>query len=189
MYTAYDIYVKFKQMESLCKNKNVNIPKNLDRLSQEKINKLAKVADYFNTIWQNIDVESYLKIGFEKWKSFDIDKLDDKRIFRKYISNDKKIKNNFEEISTTDINKSIIHIQSNAGNAMEYCNDNKIIRDPINDFVQNKIDPITLMFLIEKRYLYPVREEEKLIISQFLNNYQDIKHVMYKHYEFIIRNL
>lgn len=189
MYTAYDIYVKFKHMESLHKNKSINIPNDLSRLSQEKINKLAKVADYFNTIWQNINVESYLKIGFEKWKSFDIDKLDDKRILRKYISDDKKIKNNFEETSTTDISKSIEYIQNNAGNAMEYCNDGKIIRDPINDFVQNKIDSITLMFLMEKRYLYPVHEEEKLIISQFLNNYSDIKRVMYKNYEFLIKNL
>lgn len=187
MYTAYDVYVKFKKMESLYKNKGFKIPNDLGKLSQEKINKLEKVSNYFSTIWQNIDIDEYLKIGFEKWKSFNIDKIDDERIFRKYVSNDKKIKNNFENISTNDIQKSIDHIKSYYGNVVAYCTDSKIIRNPINDFVQNKIDPITLSFLVEKRYI-SLREEEKLIISQFMNNYNDIKRIMYKHYDFIIRN-
>lgn len=189
MYTAYDIYVKLKRAESLHKNRTVRVPSDLSKLSQNKINKLQRMADYFNTVWQNIDIDSYLKIGFEKWKSFDIDKLDDERIFRKYVSNDKKSKHNFEKISTDDISKSLEYIRNVADNAMDYCNDRKIIRNPINDYVQNKIDSITLMFLVEKKYLHPIHEEEKLIISQFLNNYNDIKHIMYKHYEFIVKNL
>ena len=189
MYTAYDIYLKFKEIESQYKGIEFKAPKSLQKLSQEKINKLQKIADFFNTIWQNISIDDYLKVGFEKWKSFNIDRLDDERIIRKYISNDKKKKWGFDEITTDDILKSISYIKENYQNVVDYCKNDRVVRAPINDFVANKIDALTLVFLIEKKYLYPLNEEEKMFIHHFYSNYTEIKQKMYGKYDFIMRNI
>ncbi|MFW5848086.1 MAG: hypothetical protein ACOCVF_04150 [bacterium] len=188
MYTAGDIYVKFKEIEGIHKN----IPSSysgMDRLSKDNRNKLQKMADHFNTIWQNIDIDNYLKVGFDMWKSFNINKIDDPRIIQKYKRLDKKRKINFDDISDEDILKSINYIKQNYNDVMDYCNDDNFIRLPVSDYVAGKIDAIILMFLIEKKYLSHLQEEEKMMVFYFIDNYENIKYKMYEKYEFILKHI
>ncbi|MFW6002321.1 MAG: hypothetical protein ACOCQD_03190 [archaeon] len=189
MYTAGDIYVKFKEIEGIHKSIPSVSYSGMNRLSEENRNKLQKMADYFNTIWQNIDIDNYLKIGFDMWKSFNINKIDDPRIIQKYKRLDKKRKINFEDISNDDIIKSINYIKKNYSDPMNYCNDSNFIRTPVNDYVTGKIDAIMLMFLIEKKYLSSLQEEEKMMVYYFVDNYESIKYKMYEKYEFILKHM
>jgi len=187
MVTPGDVYMSFIRQKEIYHNKKLN--PNISRLSKENFDKLQKMADYFSTIYQNIDMDVYIATGFELWKTFNISKIDDKRIFEKYKSNDKRKKRNFSNISTEEIEKSITYIHSNYGNLFEYCKNDVIIRRPINDYIHNKIDGLTLIFLVEKKYIRSFNEEEKPLISYIISNYTDMKHRMYKYYEYLLKNL
>ncbi len=177
--TPLKLYQIFKKKESLYKNKNMGVPQNLNKLSVKNFKKLQKISDYFNTIWQNIDPELYIKLGFEKWKSFNLDKLDNPDLFQKYKSVDKLWKMGYNKIDEDVLKKSISYIK----NQKNYFND-EIIKQPIKDYIKNKIDPIFLCYLIEQKYII-LTGEEKSLLSYFLNDYDEIKFMMYKKYHYI----
>lgn len=188
-YTEHDIYRIFKEQESIYKNKKLNDNISISKLSDNHLKKLELIATYFNTKWHNINVHLYIGLGFNTWKSFNINMLDNDRLFRLYKSYDKKIKFGFEDISIEDIQKSIDFIINTYDNITEYCNSLKsVIKQPIYDYVNNNIDCIVLSFLIESGKLQ-ITEEEKLFMSYFVDNYENIKYVMYKNYKFINENL
>jgi len=189
MYTASDIYIKFKEIEGIYKNIPSVSYSGMGKLSNENRNKLQKIADYFNTIWQNIDIDEYLKVGFENWKSFNINKIDDDRIIEKYKRKDKKKRINYDVISNNEILKSIDYIKQNYENIINYCDDNNFVRRPVQDYIYGKIDVIVLIFLIENKYLHMIGSEEKMFLSYVYDNYEIIKYKMYEKYDFILKHI
>lgn len=187
--TAHDIYVKFKEQESIYKGKKLSVPKSIDRLSHKKAQKLQKVADRFNTIWQNIDIDSYIYNGFETWKTFSVEGLDNERLMRIYKSKDKKQKLGFDQVDKEDIKKSVEYINKTEKKPEVYCDDRHVIRDPIHDYVKNRIDCITFMFLVEEGHLGHLKEEEKMLVPYIMINYESIKYSMYRNYDLIQKNL
>jgi hypothetical protein len=80
--------------------------------------------------------------------------MDDKKIITYYIIKDKKVKRDFREIKKNNINDSINYIYSENISLKEYCNKgSEFMSNPVQDYIKNKIDPVTLMFLIEDNYL------------------------------------
>lgn len=187
MITVSDVHMAFIKQKELYQNKKIN--PNFSKLSKENRDKLQKMADYFNTIYQNIDMDEYMATGFELWKTFNINKIDDKKIFEKYKSKDKRRKRDFSNISVETIKNSIDYIHSKYENLFEYCKNDVIIRRPINDYIHNKIDGLTLIFLVEKKYIRSFNEEEKPLISYIISNYTDMKYKMYRYYEYLLKNL
>lgn len=184
---GYDVYKKFKEAEAIKKCKPVDYS-HYKKISEKNKQKLNNMADMFNTIYQNINVLDYVCIGFDLWKSFNLSKIDDKKIFDKYKALDKKKKRE-TEIDEKTIKKSIDYIKLNYNDIFNYCeNRNGVIKQPIFDYIKNTIDPIVLSFLIEKKYI-KLNDEEKALLSYFMINYTTIKFNMYKNYNFLQKNL
>jgi len=182
----YDVYKKFKIQEYISKNKEIKIPKekNLNRLSKENYEKLQMITDYFNTIWQNINPDIYFEIGFKKWKSFNISKIDDNRIFQSYKIIDKKLKTNFNNINKETIKKSINFLKDNEILSILLFDNNYVVKKIVFFYLQNKIDSIVLCYFIEN-YKIKLSNEEKDYIPYFMENYSEIKYRMYYFEDFI----
>jgi len=180
-----DVYKKFKEIESQVKNIPLNF--NYSKLSSKNKDMLEHMADLFNTVYQNINIDAYIRTGFKLWKRFDISKLNDSRVFEKYKSDDKRYKRNFNPDKKT-IMKSMIYIKKNYTDLYNYCKSGGMVRQPIHDYLQNLIDPVVLCYLIEKKYL-KLNNEEINFLSYFNNNYVDIKSNMYKHHNMLQKYL
>lgn len=186
-YSDYDIYVIYKKVEAYHKNKEYKQPKNLNSLSKENKEKLEKMSGYFNTIYHNINPKVYMHIGFKLWKTFGINKMDDPKIHQKYISFDKKMKREYNP-DKKRVKSSINYINS-FDDVFEYCNNGEVIREPVKDYIQNKMDCVTLCFLLEKRIMKPLNGEEKNMLSYFINNYTEIKQNMYSKYDLLQKHI
>lgn len=189
MHTPLSVYQKYIEQKNIKSGKNQKIPKTINKLNKENFDKLEKISNYFNTIYQNINIDEYISTGFEIFENLKISHLDDNRIFQRYKNKDKKKKRDFDVIDDYQINKSLDHIKHNYENLLDYCKNENVIRQPILDYSQNKIDAVTLIFLIERKHLRNIRDEERMFVSYVLRNYVEIKHIMYNKYEFIISHL
>lgn len=187
-YTANDIYHIYKKVEFNKKGKDFKKSPDINRLSNENIERLQIIADYFNTIWQNIDPEMYIQCGFKIWKNFKIENFHDERVFRKFKALDKKEKIEYEEITEERILYSISYINNKYKSVDNFCKSSNIIRPPIAEYIKNNIDTFTLVYIIENN-LGGLREEEKIFLSNVLNNYDDIKYKMYKNHKLIKENI
>ncbi|MFW6046540.1 MAG: hypothetical protein ACOCP4_01975 [Candidatus Woesearchaeota archaeon] len=188
MITALDVYKCYKFAESIMKNKEFKEPKTIKRLSEKNQKKLEIAAGYFNTIWQNINMQMYMLAGFKLWKNFNVNMMIDKQVIEKYKKLDKKAKKNYNP-KREEIVLSINNICFNEPDIYKYCDDGNIIRKPIKDYLKNRIDCVTLCYLIEKKYIKKLNNEERDLLSYFINNYQKIKENMYGNYELLQRNL
>ena len=179
------IYTLYKQIECTKKDKKQTISwsKFKSKASKDKLIKLETISNYFNTIWHNINIETYINIGFDLWKTFSIDKIDDKKIINKYKTLDKQNKRKVK-ISNDKIKRSIDFISNYNIPLNEYCCKPETISYVITDYLNNNIDVITLIYLIENGFK-KINNIEHMLLSYLRDNYDEIKFNMYKKHKFI----
>ncbi len=168
MYTTteiYDIFLTAKEQHTNKKpRKTKPTPKN-----QEILN---NITDYFNTKWQNINPYEYFYIGFNLFKSFNYNMFFHDDIIKTYIQHQK-------QLHRKSFNKEIF---TNSLNYTKQYNDYLLMKNNytyifINDYIQNKIDKYTIIYLLS--LLSPheqqqIEQETKHFISEVFNNKDEL---------------
>lgn len=191
MYTTWDIYCTFRKVQAQYAGRGYRLPKDWEKFLNEKLNvtsreNLQKLTDYFNTKWYNISPEKYFEAGFDLYKNFTYKDFFDKKIIKTYISNDKDKKRELN-ISKQGIINSIKHVYYllsdedtesiyNMGFLRYYArmSFDGYMRQPIKDYLDNKITSLFLVWLINKGYIR-LTEEERSILPYIVENYRTLK--------------
>ncbi len=184
MLTEQDVYVSFRVAQSKFLSRPYRIPKSWDsfvsKMSENNRLMLETVTGMFNTKWNGIDIEEYFLCGFELFKkNFTYIKFLNEKIMLLYIDRDLNRKKENLEISDT-LKKDIIFIKSwmatkkhrnDMSLLKQYCN----MRDegqkaPIRHYILNKINKITLIWLMSGKIL-SLTDEEIPLIQEVYKNY------------------
>lgn len=149
------IFNTFVKVRAGLHNKGFRYIKDWEIHWNSKINntlkkQLTRISKYFLTVWSNIDLEDFIKCGFEVFKGFYFHQFFDKKIMSLYITKDKIKKRNQENIKK-EIVKSVCYIKKYMKGKkydhliIDYCKLKKgFSYILIEDYLKNKI---TLSFL------------------------------------------
>lgn len=180
MYTTWDIYCKFRKAQAQYHNRGYRLPRDWSDYQKNKMGKtdlesLQTLTDYFNTKWNNIDVDMYMESGFDVLKSFNYKYFLDKRVIKKYITKDKAIKYKSHDIKQLLI-KDAMYVKENwTDNIQLYINqvtpNNR--RLVIHDYIKNNITAQFIVFLIRCGWL-SLTDDEKALCPQITEQYRNI---------------
>lgn len=189
----FDVYVKFRQAQSRFLNRPYRLPKDFDSFVQKKMSdsnrtKLEKLTQYFNTNWNNIDVDRYFDYGFELFgKGFSYNRFLDPRLIQFYIDKDKNLKRS-NEANAEDLKKSIVFVKkwidknckdSRISPITVYCNrSDEKVRLPIKHYTRGDIHKLFLTWLIREGYFRPKDYEMNYILhiaDNFRTNLDNLK--------------
>jgi len=179
MLTVEDVYIMFRRAQARAYNRPYRLPKDFNQwLARSKSNireNLETITKFFNTKWQNINPEDYFSIGFSLWKKFSYHQFLNPLIIRAYVERD-KLKKRTTIGCKADILRSLKFIKNTYGDISlkEYSNiwDGKI-RQPVTDFLKNKIGKYIIAYMINKKYLI-LEDNERGLLSIIVNNYRNI---------------
>lgn len=170
MYKGYDIYVIFKTVENEVKGKNTKI---LDeesyskRVSEKNRMVLQELAGLFNTRYVNVNPHSFVKCGFDLYKSFDYSKMLRDTVINLYIQRDSRLKRNPNE----PIGKIISDLKFVDRNLNKYANEfTNNQRTIIRDYVFNNIGSTLLVYCIWRGMFEP-NDIEWEYLNIIKNNY------------------
>lgn len=165
MINIEDVYLSFLRARGKFFNRGYRLPKNpknsiekIKTKNEKNYKNLKTITLWFNTKWQNIDIEEYFNCGFELYKSFSYYKFLDDNIIKLYIQKD-KIKKYEDNINKKEILNSFkfiknYNVKNNLKDLKEYC----LVKDGyepliIKEYVKNNINLIVLMYCVLKKYL------------------------------------
>lgn len=186
MITDYDIYVAFRQAQALSKNRPYRLPKDWESykttMSEANIKGLEKAVVYFNTTYSNIDLLEYMKCGFEVYKGLNYTNFLKPNIIQHYISKDKSKKRQMES-SVDDIDNSFSYIKSYMSNKKVHTGYSRLqsfckfrtgeIRDIVLLYNKNKIDQMTLVYCLFKRYIV-LNDDERPLVPYISQRYREL---------------
>lgn len=183
----WDVYVAFRYAQGIAKGKGYRLPTDWptfkeNRMSAKNRFYLESLAQNFNTIWHNIDINLYIQTGFELWKNFSYHQFKDPRLMemykRKVTVHMRKMRIGKETVleSLKYIKKYMKDRQTlNGYNKLEtYCK----LKDghshiAYQAYVTGKIDNLTMAFLMFKRYL-KLSDIELGNMTVFMQNYREL---------------
>jgi len=173
MYTTWDIYKTYRHVQASINQRGYRLPKDFNHFWNNKLKShqrenIQTITNYFNTKWQDIDIEKYFEAGFQVYKNFSYHQFLDKKIIEMYKRLDKleKIKSNYDkETILKDVKYILTTIDKNNdlcktwGVLKGYCRqkDDRYVSYPILDYVNNNISNITLTWLISEKIVYIIR--------------------------------
>ena len=170
MYTRYEIYKAFKEVENEVKGKSTKILEEntySNRLSEDTLDAMRQCADLFNTRYANIDLKDFIKCGFYHFKSFTYDKMFRDIVLSEYIARDSRTKRDTEE----PISKILSDLKYINRPLDKYVNEfdghQKVV---IKDYLLNKIGSTVLTYCIW-RNIYRPSDAEWEYMSTIKNNY------------------
>ena len=155
------VYYQFRKSQADFNNRGFRMPKNFEDHFKKKLSainqkKLAKITNWYNTKWSNIDPYRYFTCGFELYKKrFSYVKFFEEKILVLYIQRDKN-----EKRQTRVTKEKLI---SSAKFIKKYMQDNKIQslqeymdtndgnqKLAVSHYIKNKIDSSFFVFLLKK---------------------------------------
>lgn len=161
MYIKLDIYIAYRTAQANYNSRGWRKPKDFE----DWLNKHPKenealdlCARFFNTKWQNLDLELFMKYGFELWKGgFTYARFFNRQLIKYYIDRDKVTKRQLD-LNKQSIIKSAKFIKryckNNQLTLLSYCNKidgyNKLI---IDHYIKNKIDKYIIVYFIYKKFI------------------------------------
>lgn len=174
MITEKDVWHTFQ----VKKGKNVEYPSDkkwesiYKRLSSENKYNIETLVKYLNTVWQNINLERYIEVGFRLWKTFSYKHLLREEIINKYKELDKSKKR--KNVKNTTLRSSFQFIVYNRFSLSYYGS----IKDDgfslaISDYLQGHIDALIVVYMLEKRYLQI--NTEYSFIPYIVDKYDEIR--------------
>lgn len=192
VYSVYRAYMAAKKIarDGKCRYCNEeNFEKKFDKMQLKQKEKLVLLTKMFVTVYQNIDVNRYMELGFELWKKFTYNHFGDERLLNYYIQKDKNRK---LEIST---NKKLI--TASAKFIIRYCQDNDIksLKEycrkrenfksiPVVHYIHGNIDNILMTYLIYKRYIL-LDEDDKQTLTFIVERFRTLKANMFEIIDFL----
>lgn len=170
MYTRYEIYKAFKEVENEVKGKTIKILEESNysnRMSDDTYDALRQCADLFNTKYTNVDLKEYIRCGFHHFKSFNYDKMFRDIVLNEYIARDSRTKRNTEET----ISKILSDLKYISRPLESYIKESdgyqKVM---IKDYLLNKIGSTVLTYCIWRNIYIPTDMEWEYL-STIKNNY------------------
>lgn len=186
MVTEFDVYCAFRRAQANASGRGFRIPKDWKSFS-EKMNKhngecLYKMTMYFNTTYQNVDLDGYMTCGFELWKGFTYKHFCDNRIIEAYIQKD-KIKKRKLNASKEEIEKSFEFISKELEGRpvrkgyrqlQNYCKfrDGEI-KSIINTYNRGNVDMLTLTYCIRMKYVV-LSDDERAMVPYISQRYREL---------------
>lgn len=175
MITEKDVWYSYQR----AKGKDVEYPsdkkwgsiyKRLSGVNKENVETLTK---YLNTVWQNVDLDKYMKTGFYLWKTFSYKHFLDKRLLDKYKQLDKSDKR--KKVSNTDLKQSIKFLIYNRYPLSYYGSiRNEGFSLPIEDYLRGYIDSVIITYMIIEGHL-EINSNEKPYIPYIMQRYEELK--------------
>lgn len=170
MYTIYDVYKVFKEVESEVKNKPYNPLSEegfMKKTSEKNIQLIQDIANVFNTRFVNVNLREYIKCGFHHFKSFGYDKMFREIVLKEYISRDSRAKRNTSE-PISKIISDIKHINRPLEKYVnEYDGQERVI---IKDYMMGSISSTMVAYCIWRNLLQP-NEMEWTYLNTIKNNF------------------
>lgn len=178
--TIQNVYTAFRKAQSISKGRGYRLPKDWDK-HLAKMNPTTRTAldlvnNNFNTRWKEIDPQQYFECGFELLSSFSYHNFMNPKIIKLYIQKDKNIKRRAE------LNKKTV--TESAKWVRRYIREHEIrsfhvycmtkvhgISLPVKHYMENKIDPFFLMWLIKDRMIW-LSDNEEVMIPYIMENYR-----------------
>lgn len=199
MISEYDVYCSFRRAQAISKDRGYRIPKNWDdflgKMNHKNAEWLYKMMSYFNTTYSNIDLDEYMKCGFELWKGFTYKHFCDGKIIDLYIQKD-KIKKRKMTSSRESIDKSFAYVNNHLDNSTIHCmrNYTKLhnycklrdgqIRRIIKAYNSNDIDSMLLVYCIHKGYIDLI-DDERSLIPYIVPRYRELRENMLEMIDYI----
>ena len=176
MITPYNVYCVYRKVKA--GNKKYNLPteeKYRNRLSTSSLLEIDRCSQYFNTLYSNINLEIYMKCGFQVYKTFSFQKFLDPKILEKYKSVDKRLKRNI------NISKEYIDNSFNCINMplYKYCRQYVGQRKKIiDDYLFNRIHGMIVVYCMRFNLISFIDDEECYFYN-INNNYDEWIKKMY----------
>ena len=179
MITSYDIYLSYNKAK---KSKRISTEeKYRNRLSEKSLWNIDRASGYFNTLYSNIDIDTYMKYGFDTFKTFNYNMLLNPKIINYYKSNDKRLKRTIKT-SKVRIKRSFDILDMPL---LNYC---KLYKDRQNmllsNYLLNKIDSVIVVYCIYNK-LISFNDVEESYLYNIFNQYNDWVRLMYKYEDYI----
>lgn len=158
MISTFDIYITFRKEQANFFNRGFRLPKDWDsHWAKMKANDreiLETITVFFNTKWQDIDIERYFQSGFFVFrKKFTYTKFFDSRIIKDYVAKDKARKMNLSNIKK-EFEKSLRFVINSGWKIPEYVRMSEgNMSFPVLHYIQGKIDISFLSYLVMKGML------------------------------------
>lgn len=201
MYSDWDVYVAFRAAQGNAKSRPYRLPKDWEsfktnRMNPHNVEFLREAAGYFNTKWRNVDIDRFMMYGFELWKNFSYSQFFKTKLINYYIQKDKQIKRKIR-IDKQEVIKSLKFIKNfmvdkpviNGYNKLQtYCKMKEGQKSVLTShYMKGKIDNLTIIYLIHKKYYLPTDYERKNVFMNVINRYRDFINEMENIKSFIIK--
>jgi len=180
MYNPYEVYKVFKTVEAEVKDKNLNIlteDKYDKMLSDKNKEVLIQAAGLFNTKFQNVKLDDYIRCGFSLYKSFGYDKFFRSKVIDKYIADDSRLKRDPEE----GLNKVLDSMKHIGMPIKDYLKETVgTERRIIYDYIHNNIGSTVLVWCIWRNLLTPTDIEWEYL-NTIKSNYPQFEKAVIKY--------
>ena len=182
MVTPYQVYVSYRKAKP--SKKEPRIPSEeiyRNRLGTKTLWFLDRCAGYFNTIYSNIDIDTYMKIGFDTYKNFTYRQLLEPKVLNAYKILDKRRKRTVKTSNNSILN-SFGYIELPL---LNYCKllDGKQ-KQILSDYNKGYIDSVIVVYCMHHK-LVTFNDIEEDYLYNIVNQYNDWVKLMFKFEKYI----
>jgi hypothetical protein len=182
MVTSYQVYIAYRMAKPSKKEPRIPTEENYrNRLSVKTLWNIDRCAGYFNTIYSNIDLDVYMKIGFDTYKTFSYKQILESKILDAYKLYDKR-KKRLVKSSKDFIFDSFKHIDVPL---LNYCRlmdqKQKLI---LSDYNKGYIDSVIVVYCMHHK-LVTFNDIEEQYLYNIVNQYNEWVKLMFTFEEYI----
>lgn len=193
MYSDRDIYVAFRKAQANYLSRPYRLPKDWEkfklRMAHKNHEALTLATKKFNGTWYKIDPERYFDAGFSLYgKKFTYIKFFEKKVMKKYISQDK-----MQKRETTLSKKALVesakfvkrymstrHVNPKISLVRQYT----VLREgnmslPVYHYIKGHIDKFFLVWLM-RRGLVKITDDERAHVPYIVEKYREYLTVLNK---------
>jgi hypothetical protein len=193
--SMWDVYIAFRKAQASFNNRGYRLPKDFDTFIEHPKRKKMKecletASKFFCTKWSTIDIDRYMKYGFELFgKNFTYIKFFNRKVLDLYIEKDKNLKRAYK-VSKKDFLRSAKFVKGyflkngyskEVPILVQYCRmKEEGLRKPVFHYLKGYIDNYFMVWLINKGYLKLSDQERALmpyVTSNFYNYVNDIDNI------------
>ncbi len=183
-----DVYTAFRKAQSNFFSRPYKLPKDFEYYCQTKMSpnnreNLEKLARNFSTRWQNIDIDKYMRYGFELFgKTFTYAKFLDRRLLKLYIEKDKnekrevKIEKRTIIESAKFVKKFIRSVQVEPTDIPPLVQYGRLqigrLSAAVSHYLTNRIDKYFLVWLIDQGVVR-LTDQDRAMIPLIVDNYRE----------------
>jgi hypothetical protein len=182
MITPYDVYVAYRKSKISQKNPIIlSEQKYRNRLSIKTLWNIDRCSDYFNTIYSNIDINTYMDIGYKIYKNFTYKQILEPKILESYKVYDKRKKRTIKTSNDLIFN-SFQFINLPLLNYCKLMNQNQ--KQILLDYNKGYIDSIIVVYCMYNK-IVSFNDIEEQYLYNIINSYNEWVSLMFNYEDYI----